>query len=82
MDTFCLFFALTTYCSTSVAFLGFVQHFEHKVQLFGEEKLVKKLTLDDLDDDDKAALRPGSHLFLLGKDTVGRAVWKEIHNIY
>ena len=74
MDTFCLFFALTTYCSTSVAFLGFVQHFEHKVQLFGEEKLVKKLTLDDLDDDDKAALRTGSHLFLLGKDTVGRAV--------
>eukprot|EP00934_Nitzschia_sp_Nitz4_P009394 Nitzschia sp. Nitz4//scaffold63_size106090//69156//70835//NITZ4_004398-RA/size106090-augustus-gene-0.160-mRNA-1//1//CDS//3329555999//9384//frame0 len=48
-------------------------HFEHKLELFGEAKLPKKITLDDLDEDDMACFQKGSLIFL-GKDRSGRAV--------
>jgi hypothetical protein len=49
-------------------------HFEHKWELFGEAKLPKNITLDDLDEDDMAALRTGSYIILPKKDRAGRRV--------
>ena len=54
------------------AAIRMIKHFELKLELFGEEKLVKKITFDDLRKDDQAALLTGSHQ-LLGKDTKGRS---------
>ena len=51
-----------------------IAHFKHKLELFGEEKLVKRITWEDLNDDDITSLKAGSHLFLREKDRAGRAV--------
>mmetsp|Transcript_17722 Transcript_17722/g.43712 ORF Transcript_17722/g.43712 Transcript_17722/m.43712 type:complete len:558 (+) Transcript_17722:340-2013(+) len=47
--------------------------FEWKKQLFGEEKLVKDITMDDLDEDDRACLRTG-YLQIAGKDRSNRII--------
>ena len=51
-----------------------VSYFQHKLELFGIEKLAKDITLDDLDDDDRAALHSGSIQCLSQKDRAGRTV--------
>ena len=51
-----------------------VNYYEHKAELFGEDKLVKKITLDDFDDDDMEELRTGSFQVLPEKDRSGRPV--------
>jgi hypothetical protein len=53
-------------------------HFKHKLELFGIEKLAKRITLDDLDEDDKAALFSGSLHILRQKDRSGRTVFFSI----
>lgn len=50
--------------------LGF---FEMKQKIFGNEKLVKDITIDDLDEDDRACLRSG-WTQLCGRDKSGRMV--------
>jgi hypothetical protein len=50
------------------------QYFEHKLQLFGIGKLCKRITLDDLDEDDLEALQTGSMQYLPNKDQAGRPV--------
>lgn len=47
--------------------------FEMKHQLFGSKKLVKDITLDDLDDDDIVCLKSG-WIQLAGKDMAGRQI--------
>jgi hypothetical protein len=37
-----------------------IKFFDVKLKLFGKDKLIKDITLNDLDDDDKATLRNGS----------------------
>lgn len=49
--------------------------FEDKLLLFGEAKLVSKLTLDDLSEDDIAALRSGVGHLLPHKDRSGRRLF-------
>lgn len=49
-------------------------HFDHKMELFGEGKLAKKITLDDLDADDMATFRTSSFVILPKKDRAGRRV--------
>lgn len=49
-------------------------HFEHKLELFGEAKLPKKITLDDMDPDDLEVFRTGSHIILTKRDRAGRKV--------
>jgi hypothetical protein len=49
-------------------------HFDHKWELFGEAKLPKKITLDDLDEDDIAVIRSGSYIILPKKDRAGRRI--------
>eukprot|EP00526_Cylindrotheca_closterium_P010563 CAMPEP_0113632328 /NCGR_PEP_ID=MMETSP0017_2-20120614/16802_1 /TAXON_ID=2856 /ORGANISM="Cylindrotheca closterium" /LENGTH=396 /DNA_ID=CAMNT_0000542877 /DNA_START=56 /DNA_END=1243 /DNA_ORIENTATION=+ /assembly_acc=CAM_ASM_000147 len=47
--------------------------FEMKQQLFGNEKLVKDITIDDLDEDDREALKLGIFR-LAGRDTSNRQI--------
>jgi hypothetical protein len=47
-------------------------HFDHKMELFGEAKLPKTITLEDLDDDDLAVFKTGSYIILPKKDRSGR----------
>lgn len=51
-----------------------VKHFEQKELLFGPDKLVQQITLDDLDKDDIESLEAGSLQFLPNKDRFGRKV--------
>jgi hypothetical protein len=51
-----------------------VDFFESKMQLFGEEKLAKKITLEDLAEDDMEALKTGSVRYLHRKDQSGRSI--------
>lgn len=51
-----------------------ILHFESKLELFGANKLVKDITLDDLDEDDMEVLLSGSFQSLPTKDQAGRAV--------
>ena len=67
-----------------------VKFFELKMELFGEEKLVKTITLDDFSEDDLHSLTTGSSFFLKSKDCAGRCIllstlenerYKEIKNL-
>lgn len=85
------FFLRPSYESTDVAFrrmflradrydatkaaLRMADYFTNKLFLFGEEKLAKKITLDDMDDDDMAAIRTGAIRTLPERDQAGRTVW-------
>ena len=51
-----------------------IRFFEVKKHLFGEEKLVKDITLDDLDEGDTEALETGCAQISIGKDKAGRPV--------
>jgi hypothetical protein len=51
-----------------------VRHFSTKNRLFGENKLVKDITLDDLDEYDMEALESGGFQVLAEKDLAGRSV--------
>jgi hypothetical protein len=52
----------------------FVKFFEYKLELFGMDKLVKTITLGDLDEDDMECLMTGSHYSLKDKDRAGRTI--------
>lgn len=51
-----------------------IRFFELKRQLFGDEKLVKDIHLEDLDDDDMDSLRAGHHQLSPHKDSAGRLI--------
>jgi hypothetical protein len=51
-----------------------VFHFEKKLELFGIDKLARKITYEDLRDDDRIALATGALRFLPMKDKAGRAI--------
>jgi hypothetical protein len=59
---------------TEKAALRVVKYFERKLELFGEEKLVKAIDQDDLNEDDQAVLSSGVMHFLRSKDRSGRPV--------
>ena len=48
--------------------------FDNKLRYFGEEKLVKQITLDDLDEDDLECLQSGAFQEVAEKDRAGRAI--------
>jgi hypothetical protein len=50
-------------------------YFDHKQILFGEGKLAKRITLEDMDEDDMAAVKTGAIQSLPQKDQSGRPVW-------
>jgi hypothetical protein len=50
------------------------KYFEHKLELFGADKLVKRITLEDMNEDDMAAGRTGAVTILPQKDQAGRSI--------
>ena len=49
-------------------------YFHSKAELFGEDKLLKDITLDDLDEDDMDCLMTGGYMILPSKDQSGRTL--------
>ena len=54
--------------------LRILKHFKDKLDLFGESKLVKDITLDDLSEEDMEVFGRGYTLLLPHKDQVGRPI--------
>ena len=48
--------------------------FQSKVELFGEDKLLDDITLNDLDEDDMTTLTTGGFMLLPSKDRAGRTI--------
>ena len=71
---FRLMFLRATSFDPRAAAKRIILHFEYKAILWGENKVAKQITLDDLDEDDLAALAGGSFQLLPGKDMAGRGV--------
>jgi hypothetical protein len=74
-EKFRLMFLRAEYFDARRAAKRIVLHFEYKKELWGESRLVKTITLDDLDEDDMDCLR--SHPFQPpgAKDRAGRAIF-------
>ena len=51
-----------------------VQHFDMKLDLFGEDKLARAIAIEDLNSEDQASLQCGSVQFLEARDLRGRKV--------
>ena len=73
-QAFRLMFLRSTRFDPLKAAAKMVAYFESKLELFGEEKLVKRITLDDLDDDTHAELTNGLIQFLPMRDRSNRAI--------
>jgi hypothetical protein len=50
------------------------RHFKTKLRLFGEDKLVQDIVLDDLDEDDMESLKSGGFQVLSKRDAAGRSI--------
>lgn len=72
--SFRVMFLRSTFFDATKAANKIVAYFRSKLELFGEEKLVKRLTLDDLDQDTLDELHRGSILWLPVKDRSNRPV--------
>ncbi|CAJ1937798.1 unnamed protein product [Cylindrotheca closterium] len=57
-----------------------LKFFEQKHKIFGDEKLVKDITLDDLDEDDIACLKTGASQ-LLGRDSANRQILLQVPSL-
>ena len=55
---------------------------EYKLDLFGPERLVKRITLEDLSEDDLEPLNCGARQLLPTRDKAGRAVVVECQNYW
>jgi hypothetical protein len=72
---FKLLFLRADYYVAHKAARRFAKYFEDKLSLFGEGKLVKKITLDDLNEEDRKVFDSGFFVVLAHKDTAGRPIW-------
>jgi len=71
---FRLMFLRATEGDTKKAAKRLTRHFKTKLRLFGEEKLVRDIVLDDLSEDDMEALKSGGFQVLKKPDAAGRSV--------
>mmetsp|Transcript_40007 Transcript_40007/g.61477 ORF Transcript_40007/g.61477 Transcript_40007/m.61477 type:complete len:383 (-) Transcript_40007:315-1463(-) len=71
---FQLMFLRATQGKAKAAAKRMVRHFDTKLHLFGEEKLVKDIQISDLDEDDMEALESGGFQVLPERDLAGRSV--------
>jgi hypothetical protein len=71
---FCLMFLRAEDHDVRAASKRMILYFKHKLELFGIEKLAKKITFEDLDQDDRAAMMTGAVQTLPDKDRSGRHV--------
>jgi hypothetical protein len=58
-----------------------VNFFEYKKELFGPEKLVKSIVMDDLNYDDMAVIQNGHMQFLPERDMAGRIIFCNIQSL-
>ena len=73
---FKLMFLRADYYDARKAAKRMAKYFESKLELFGESKLVHKITLEDLTPEDMDAY--GSHLVLPYKDNAGRGKYQKV----
>ncbi|KAG7361442.1 hypothetical protein IV203_036542 [Nitzschia inconspicua] len=59
-----------------------VSHFHYKTELFGEHKLVKDITFDDLEPEDVEEFMGGSYQFVPQKDSRGRPICLVIQKLF
>ena len=71
---FRLMFLRATRFQAKAAAEKMVSYFEYKLDLFGPDKLVKRITLADLSADDLTSLKTGALQILPRRDKSGRAV--------
>eukprot|EP00536_Pseudo-nitzschia_multiseries_P003775 jgi/Psemu1/186608/e_gw1.59.6.1 len=71
---FRLMFLRSTEGDAKKAAKRLTRHFKTKLRLFGEDRLVRDIVLDDLDDDDMESLRSGGFQVLPQRDAAGRSV--------
>jgi hypothetical protein len=88
-DDYQIMFLRSTNWDTIEAANKLVRFMQLKLELFGESKLSKRITLEDLDQDDRASLEAGCGTFC-GRDKAGRALifvrhqwyrYKNVHNL-
>jgi hypothetical protein len=88
-DEFLLMFLRADRFNVRASALRCVSFFEHKLLLFGSDKLGRDITIDDLSEDDMACLESGYAQMLSGRDRAGRAIfclmpmirkYKTVHN--
>mmetsp|Transcript_23993 Transcript_23993/g.36455 ORF Transcript_23993/g.36455 Transcript_23993/m.36455 type:complete len:483 (-) Transcript_23993:124-1572(-) len=72
---FKLMFLRTDDYDSHKAAIRMAKYFAEKLLIFGEEKLVKKITLDDLTEEDLKRLNFTGCIVLPNKDQVGRPIW-------
>jgi hypothetical protein len=72
---FRLMFLRSTEFDAHKAAQKLVNHFEFKLELFGQEKLARKITLDDLNEKDLIYLRSGAIQILPSTDRSGRPIF-------
>jgi hypothetical protein len=71
---FRLMFLRATRGNAKAAAKRMIRHFDTKIYLFGEEKLVKDIQISDLDEYDMEALESGGFQVLPERDLAGRSV--------
>jgi hypothetical protein len=71
---FKLRFLRTDFFHAGLAARRMAGYFTKKVELFGDEKLAKKITLEDLDERDLAILQSGMIIKLPSTDPIGRPI--------
>ena len=54
-------------------------HFESKLQLFGADKLCRKISIDDMSEDDMITLKNGQTQLLPDRDRSGMSTEKDSH---
>jgi hypothetical protein len=59
-----------------------ILYFQNKLELFAEDKLVKRITLEDLSADDRQELGTGSFQFLTEHDRSGRAICVVVQKLF
>ncbi|KAL3924666.1 MAG: hypothetical protein SGILL_000903 [Bacillariaceae sp.] len=80
--SFRLMFLRASHFDVAQAAKRFLGHFEKKMELFGASKLVKTITLEDLDADDNECLLRGQSQLLPYRDRSGRAVFVQALSHY
>jgi hypothetical protein len=74
-DRICLLMFLRSQCfDVALTAKMVVNHFEVKLEYFGIDKLVRDITYEDLDEDDRANVG-GSRWWIKGKDRAGRCLF-------
>jgi len=73
-QTFFLLFLRADHYDARLAAKRICSHFTDKVELWGEDCIARRITLEDLDEEDMHSLRRGAFRFLESKDRSGRLV--------